>query len=115
MESVKVPILGREYDVVFMNNAEMLEEVGVIDLYGLAKMRDGRVLINVEAHQSACGEACLDEIRDTLKHEFWHCLFYEAGLTDYSIDEKLVEFLSKKFDDMIELNRIASEVMEVEK
>ena len=83
---MKINILGTEYEIKEQTKEENpkldSKEIIIVTGYENNKM----TVKNVDDFKAA-----------TLRHEIFHAIFHECGLTNYSDDEKLVEFLALQY------------------
>jgi hypothetical protein len=97
MKHKKINILGTEYTIIFQTsneNNKLSEYVGLTEFYS-KKL----IIKTVESFKSNMSLENINEFeKDTLRHEIMHAFFHESGLSDYTNDEVLIEWIALQFN-----------------
>lgn len=100
----KISILGTEYTIKTDNSLANINADGMCKEYEkLITIRDMGKMLDAEDDVLIKSK----RFKEVLRHELTHALFDESGLTEYSNDEQLVNWIAKQFPKMIQLFREA--------
>lgn len=84
-----VTILGQEYEINFDLNDN--ENDGITYVYDkIISVMPAYKFLDENASNASKEKA----FKETLRHELFHALFFESGLSEYCFDENLIEFLA---------------------
>lgn len=102
-----VDILGERYEVKFTSE---LNEPELDGYAGLCKSLSKEILINTDIHTLKDENDDISRLfaNDTVRHELVHAFLNESGLTQYSYDETLVEFIAMQLP---KINKVVEKLM----
>lgn len=93
MNDIKANILGTEYKVSIKNrreDAKLTTRDGYTD-YSVKKI----VVVDVESEKDENSvEDVSTYLKNVMRHETIHALFYESGMDEWASDEQLVDYLA---------------------
>ena len=89
----KISVLGTDYEILIQNEKENPK---LKNANGLCEIFAQKVIIeNPKERNDECAYENVNAYwHKVLRHEFFHAIFAEAGLTDYLEDETLVDVLA---------------------
>lgn len=90
----KLNILGTEYHVY--DDERVVEDAGA---YGVCRFLSKQIFLHPEDDilEDGTPEENQTHYNKVMRHEIIHAAFYESGLTQYTNDETLVEWLAVQF------------------
>lgn len=97
MENHKTNILGTEYDI--RHDLKDNETDGITCLY--AKEIKIRPLEDMLNEEECTEKEKILRREQVIRHELLHAYFFEAGMSKWAYDEKLVDFLAIQFPKMV--------------
>jgi len=85
---------------------KMIDKLGYTELYSKEIVLD-----NLSNHPMAVNNI-IELKKKVLRHELFHAVFHECGLTNYCDDEVLVEFLAGQFPKIAKIMAEADSIIE---
>lgn len=96
-----INVLGTDYEVCFQterDNPKLKDNDGLCEIY------TKKIILDMSAKDDPDAYDNIDEYYNhVLRHELFHAIFAEAGLTSYCVDEKLVEMLASLYPKIKEI------------
>lgn len=114
-----IDILGTPYNIKFATSKEY-PKFELLDANGLGELYSKEIYIRTgyEADPN-CFNNITEYREKVLRHEILHAIFHECGLTNYTEDETLIEFLAVQYPKiqaiMENVHKIHNEVIEANK
>jgi len=101
MPKKKINILGTEYKIVHYKKHNFQENAdGECFIYDKKiKIRKASKMLSDECNEHEKRE----RYKEVLRHEITHSILFESGMSEYSRDENLVEWIAIKFPKLLEL------------
>ena len=100
MKIGKVNILGIEYEIHSQTSSE---NVKLTDNDGICEYYAHKIILDLShMNEDLVWDNKLEYYRHVLRHEIIHALLHEAGLSNYSQDEALVEALAILYPKMLD-------------
>lgn len=101
---LRVNILGTEYEVKYLSEAEY-PKLKLRDANGLAELYSKELIINREIDDGSgiCFENLKEFEKKVVRHEIIHAFFHESGLRDFAEDECLTDWLALQVPKMIKV------------
>lgn len=101
MQSMKVNVLGSEYEMRFATRKELRMDN---DTYGECYPY-GKKVINIctdlDSGEELSSDEKLEMTKEVITHELAHAFLYESGLVKYCNDETLVVWLSVNVNKLV--------------
>ncbi|MGL4485069.1 MAG: hypothetical protein ACRCUS_08980 [Anaerovoracaceae bacterium] len=99
-ENFKVNVLGTEYTI---RKTTEKQDISLIDKMGNCDPSTKRIAVDVEFNENDPNshENMAETQRIVLRHEIVHAFFYESGLSEYHLDEELVDWIAIQFPKML--------------
>ena len=100
MKDYIVKVMGMDYKLKFCTSEEQ-PKFKSLSAAGLCEPYERILYINIEdmGDEDAFANV-FSYIKQVIRHEVMHAMFFECGLTDYMRDETLVEFLACAYPKM---------------
>lgn len=100
MKNYIVKVMGMDYKLKFCTSEEQ-PKFKSLSAAGLCEPYERILYINIEdmGDEDAFANV-FSYIKQVIRHEVMHAMFFECGLTDYMRDETLVEFLACAYPKM---------------
>ena len=101
---MKVNILGQEYEIKHLSEDEY-PKLKVMEANGLAELYSKELIIEKNINPMSGKEfANFDQFKNkVIRHEIVHAFFHEAGITEYTNDERLVDFIALQAPKMLKV------------
>lgn len=112
-----IDILGTPYNIKFMTEKENPK---LNDCTGLAELYSKELIIKTGYEDDFNAYNNITAFREkVLRHEILHAIFHECGLTNYTEDEVLIDFLAVQYPKiqaiMEDVHKIHNEIVEANK
>lgn len=97
----KINVLGTEYSVEYKTE---IDDVGLVGLKGYCDSTSKRIVLRKAGERSPMDADKPELDADaTVRHEIVHAFLFESGLSEYSHDETLVEWIAVQFPKMLDV------------
>ena len=107
-----IDILGTPYNIKFQTDEEN-NKLKAANADGYAELYSKELIIRTGYEDSPTAYKDIVKYREkVLRHEVIHAFFHECGLSDYTDDEKLVDFLALQFPKLVEIIKQAQDIHE---